>query len=189
MSDAYPLADVFEPPVTAIAVGRNSHYESLLAIKSQESNILQYTPKDAAERFATPEMFEQWYKKGREIHWLITDDDDVAGIIWYGASNFPLDWNKLSLPEEPTETFAIRIYDGYAGKGLARPFMTQSLVIHAKRAQEFNQPIQCIWLETDIDNAAALAAYSKFGYQEVARNEKRVTMVLSVEIILQIISQ
>ena len=188
MTDRYKLKTWSDPRIVAIAVGRNPHYESLLEKKSQQRNIRQHTPKDASERFASPLLFEQWYKKGREIHWLITDNDDVAGIIWYGASSFPLDWQKLSLPEEPTETFAIRLYDGYTGRGLARPFMLESLRIHIQRELKQKNSIQAIWLETDIDNIAAVAAYTKFGYAEVARNDKRITMVLSTEAILHITS-
>jgi GNAT superfamily N-acetyltransferase len=184
MSDSLTLIKVSQPmsqAVSYLGIGRDADLERQLIAKSREANILKYTPKDAAQRFGDQAMLEKWLAKGREIHWLIGPDKDLAGIIWYGKSRFPLD---LELPEMPEETFAIRIYDGYAGHGLARPFMTLSLQTAVRFKQERGEPVCGIWLQTDIDNPAAVAAYTKFGYQEVARDEKRVTMVLPSESIL-----
>lgn len=168
-----------KPLITNLAVGRDAGLEAQLIAKSRQENILKFTPKDASKRFGDAPMLEQWLAKGREIHWLLGADRDLAGIIWYGKSEFPL--SDVTLPEAPEETFAIRIYDGYAGHGLARPFMKLSLKTHVTLKKQRGEPVTGIWLQTDIDNPAAAAAYVKFGYQEVARDEKRVTMVLSSE--------
>ncbi|HVX57301.1 MAG TPA: GNAT family N-acetyltransferase [Candidatus Saccharimonadales bacterium] len=164
-----------KPLIDHLAVGRDAGLEEQLISKSRQPNILRFTPKDAKERFGDRAMLEKWLAKGREIHWLVGNDNELAGIIWYGKARFPLD---IELPELPEETFAIRIYEGYSGHGLARPFMHQSLAVHVERRRARNEPITGIWLETDVDNPAALASYTKFGYQEVARDAKRVTMVL-----------
>lgn len=170
-----PADDSIKPLVTALAVGRDPDLERQLITKSKQPNILKYTPKDAKERFGSPEQFEKWLTKGREVHWLLGPDNDLAGIIWYGKSAFPLD---MPLPETPQETFAIRLYDGYTGHGLARPFMRLSLKTAARLKEERSEPVVGIWLQTDTVNPAAIAAYTKFGYREVARDDKRVTMVL-----------
>ncbi len=164
-----------KPLITGLAVGSDPALERQLIEKSRQSNIVKYTPKDASSRFGSQEMLEKWRAGGREIHWLLGKDNDLAGIIWYGKKDFPLD---MQLPEVPTETFAIRLYDGYTGHRLSGPFMRQSLAVHAKMQKEQGGSVAGIWLETDVDNPAALASYTKFGYQEVGRDDKRVTMVL-----------
>lgn len=180
----FPTNELVRPTAVFIAYGDDESLENQLIAKSLQPNILKFTPKDSSERFNNLDSYHKWQAKGRILHWLIGPDSDLAGIIWYGLSKFPLD---ISLQHTPTYTFAIRIYDGYAGKGLARPFMTQSLQILAKQLGDMSQQIPSIWLQTDTDNPAAIAAYTKFGYVEVHRNEKRVTMVLYASKISQII--
>lgn len=172
--------DDLKPLIAAVAAGSDPDLESQLIKKSRQEPILKYTPKDAAERFADQSALDRWRAGGREIHWLLGPDDDLAGVIWYGKKPFPL---ELDLPEIPTETFAIRLYDGYAGHHLAVPFMRQSLALHAQAQRDRGQPIAGIWLETDNDNPAALKVYGRFGYQEVKRDDKRVTMVLPASVI------
>lgn len=181
MADKLKLIEVEEamkPLVTYLAVGEDEGLQDQLIAKSRQPAILQFTPNDAKKRFGNRQMLQEWLAKGREIHWLLGQDNDLAGIIWYGKSEFPLD---ISLSETPTETFAIRIYEGYAGHGLARPFMKLSLQTYVKHKQSRGERLTGIWLQTDVDNPAALSAYAKFGYTEVDRDEKRVTMVLTPE--------
>lgn len=185
-TDKLMLVEVEESmkPITAyLAVGQDDGLDAQLIRKSQEPNILKYTPNDAAKRFGSIEMLNAWRAKGRDIHWLLGADNDLAGIIWYGKSKFPVD---MELPEIPEETFAIRIYDGYSGHGLARPFMTLSLRTAVQLKQQRGEKVAGIWLQTDLDNEAACAAYTKFGYQEVARDGQRITMVLPSEQVLAI---
>lgn len=179
-----PVTDDMKPVVELLGVGNDAVLEAQLIAKSTQPAILKYTPKDANERFRDAAALAAWQAKGRELHWLIGPGKDLAGIIWYGRSDFPLD---IDLPEVPQETFAIRIYEGYAGHGLARPFMKLSLKTAVRLKQERGEPIVGIWLQTDIVNQAAVAAYTKFGYQEVDRDDKRVTMILSTEQIIEII--
>lgn len=176
--------ETMAPLTEYLAVGSDTDLEDQLIEKSRQPNILKYTPKDAKERFGDRDMLERWLAKGRVIHWLLGPDNDLAGIIWYGKSKFPLD---VQLPETPDETFAIRIYDGYNGHGLAKPFMRLSLQTAARQKQARGEPVTGIWLQTDIDNPAAVAAYTKFGYKEIARNEKRTTMILSSKQIMEMI--
>jgi GNAT superfamily N-acetyltransferase len=171
-----PPDEAMKPLITGLAVGDDPGFVRQLIKKSREPAILKYTPKDAARRFGDADMFAAWQAKGREVHWLLGEGDDLAGIIWYGASDFPL--KDLELPQTPGETFAIRLYEGYAGHHLARPFMALSLKAHLQLKRKRGEPVTGIWLQTDTTNPAAIAAYTKFGYREVARDEKRVTMIL-----------
>lgn len=172
----YDVDEVMRPTVECIATGWSEELEDQLIQKSREPNTVRYTPNDHKKRFGDRQMLAAWKSRGRIIHWLLGPHKDLAGIIWYGASEFPYD---LVLPEVPEETFAIRIYDGFAGQGLARPFMTQSLRIYVQQKQSNGEEVSPIWLQTDLDNPAALAAYTKFGYEEVHRDDKRVTMIIS----------
>jgi ribosomal protein S18 acetylase RimI-like enzyme len=56
--------------------------------------------------------------------------------------------------------------------------MRQTLRMHAQAAARRGETPAGIWLETDVDNPAALHVYDKFGYREVARDDERVTMIL-----------
>lgn len=186
MSDIkkFPVNEQIQPTVEFLAYGNDENLENQLITKSLQPNILKFTPKDSSGRFSDLDSYRKWQAKGRILHWLIGPNSDLAGIIWYGESEFPID---LELEDTPTYTFAIRIYDGYAGKGLAKPFMAQSLQILAKQLEEKSQQIPTIWLQTDTDNPAAISAYTKFGYEEICRDEKRVTMVLYSSKIAQLI--
>lgn len=175
--------EAIKPLVDHIALDPDPNLENQLLVKSRQPDILKYTPNDAKKRFGSHQMYQEWLAKGREIHWLVGPEDDLAGIIWYGPADFPLD---LDLNQTPGETFAIRLYEGYAGHGLARPFMKLSLKAHLQQKQSHSKEIKGIWLQTDVDNQAALAVYTKFGYQEVARDAKRATLLLSKEQILAI---
>lgn len=173
-----------QPLVSHIAVGSDPALDAQLIQKSRQPKIMQYTPNDAKQRFGDAAMLQQWRAKGREIHWLLGPDNDLAGIIWYGKSTFPLD---IELPEVPEETFAIRLYDGYTGHGLARPFMKQSLKLFVQAKQQVGEKIPGIWLQTDIANEAARRAYTKLGYREVAHDDTRITLVLTANQILDIV--
>lgn len=176
----YEADDSMKPLILSIATGHDQSLIEQLISKSKEAKILKFTSKDAEQRFGNIEMYEKWNKKGRTLHWLLGENNDLAGVIWYGESKFPLD---VSIAEIPKETFAIRIYDGYSGHGLAVPFMEQSLQIAANEKRQNKQNINGIWLQTDLDNPAAIHVYSKLGYVEVGRDDTRVTMVLTSTII------
>lgn len=179
-----PANKDLQPFILSIATGAEPDLERQLFEKSREPNILRYTPKDAASRFGDKTMFDGWKAGGRELYWLLGKDNDLAGIIWYGKKAPP---EGLDLPEAPSETFAIRLYDGYSGHGLAVPAMRQTLQIHARSAEARGERLTGIWLETDADNPAALKVYTRFGYEEVGRTPERVTMVLPASEIERIV--
>ena len=181
----YPVDEGLKQSCLYIAVGSDINLENQLIQKSLQENILKFTPKDSKQRFRNLEMLRKWQEKGRVIHWLIGSGNDLAGIIWYGESELPL---ELQLKEIPDETFAIRIYDGYTGKGLSGPFMAQSLRIYVEDKLKSGKKPPIIWLQTDTDNIPAIKAYTKLGYKQVHEDEKRVTMVLYSDKLNSIIS-
>jgi GNAT superfamily N-acetyltransferase len=161
--------------ITYLAVGRNQHLEGQLIAKSSQPHIMANTPNDHLGRFADADQLENWFAGGRTVHWLLGKNADLAGVIWYGEK--PM---KIDIPNPPHHTFAIRLYQGYEGTGLARPSMRLSLGKYVANLA-VNSGFSGLWLETETTNAAALHNYERFGYEEVARDSHQVTMVLSPE--------
>jgi RimJ/RimL family protein N-acetyltransferase len=159
-----------------IITGRDHHFETQLLTKSRQSHVLKNTPNDARERFTDQVSFEQWFKKGREIYWLVGPNRDLAGIFWHGPKSLP---EGVTSAEPAGETFGIRLYEGYIGHGLATPFLRECLRRAARLRQTHSQSLTGFWLETDLDNQAARAVYAKLGFIEVHHDAKRATMVLS----------
>lgn len=171
----YPVDAEMQQVVQKISTAIRPDYIDQLINKSRELNIVKYTPKDSTKRFVDREHFDKWLNKGRTVHWLLSKSDDLAGIIWYGKADFP---DGVNYDPKPEYTFAIRLYDGYQGHGLAVPFMKQSLKIFDSDSRDSGEVLQSIWLQTDVDNGAAIHVYSKVGYREITRDNKRVTMVI-----------
>lgn len=180
----FESSQALKPWIQHIGIGRDAALEQQLVTKSRQPHILKFTPNDAGSRFKDLATLEQrWNSQKREYVWLIGPENDLAGIIWFGPKPFPLD---LKLPEHPTDTFAIRLYENYLGKGLAKPFLEQALSIeHHRRLQQGEAPLS-IWGETDTTNPAAIATYDKIGFRHVDTTPDRVTMVLPSATIDQI---
>lgn len=177
------VTDDMKPLVRFLIVGRNTDLEAQLLVKSRQPHILANTPNDAHKRFGDEGMLRHWLTKGRLIHWLVGPDNDLAGIMWYGREALPVD---VSLLEIPQETFAIRLYEGYIGHHLSLPFMRLSFSTYIEGKQARGEAINGLWLQTDASNQAGYAAYAKFGFQEIYRDNDRITMVMDSEQILKI---
>ncbi len=175
--DGYPL-DLYQ--------GYDQHLVAQLVEKSVQPHILSSTPKDSQDtvkpngtvrkaRFKSPETFADWYEKGRALYSLVSEEGDVGGVVWFG----PEEMKGI----EANHTFAIRHYEGYAGKGLGRSFMAYALLDYMLTLRETDQmkDFKGIWLETDEVNEDALGLYYKFGFKQVTTEDGRVTMVLSPE--------
>lgn len=173
------VPDEMQPITKYLAVGNNAEFIDQLVVKSKQPHVAQNTPNDQATRFSDTAAFQEWKSKGRQVYWLLGPDHDLAGIIWYGKKQYPYAASTLSKASEvPEYSFAIRLYEGYVGHRLARPFMTLSIKALVRDRRDSGEAMPGIWLQTDIANDAAVAAYTKFGYMEVCRDGKRVTMVL-----------
>lgn len=165
-----------KPLIKKIGIGINDELLSQLIKKSRQPHIISSTPKDVSERFGDINMLNKWLEQGRVFHWLIGDNNDLAGVIWYGKKKFPVQLTEQKV--KANNTFAIRIYENYVGHGLAKPFMFQSLGLYHNSLKEKGDNNLAIWLSTSINNLAAVAVYTKFGYKEVFRDEEQVYMEL-----------
>lgn len=133
--------------------------------KSRQLHIMKFeADEDAGGRFKDLQSFEKWAKKKRVLY-LLMDNDELAGIIWFGErTNSKIDARyKL--------TFGIRLYEGYVGKGLSKPLMK---VGHQDIKNYFES--RHIWLDLDEKNVAAERAYISYGYKEIIRADGRIIM-------------
>ncbi len=167
------------PIVKSLAIGVDDNYIDQLVDKSKQLHIVKSTPNDASRRFPDRTAFRVWYGSNHIVHWLIGDSNDLAGMIWYTVKKYPLDTYPLN--ENPTETFAIRLYEGYIGHHLAVPFMKFSLHLANKKKNEQNSALTDMWLQTTPDNLAAIASYVKLGYKETFRDEHKVIMTIKAQ--------
>lgn len=120
-------------------------------------------------RFKDLLSFKKWLAQGRIIYTLSDINQNLLGIIWFGQKNPP---TKISA----NFTFAIRIYGPARGKGLSQNFIKTAftdLLQNQKHSQ-----ITGFWLETSIDNFAAIHTYEKFGFKKIDLADDRQIMFL-----------
>jgi hypothetical protein len=135
--------------------------------KSRQSHVMKFeADEDAGGRFKNREAYKDWATKKRTIYLLLnSDNNDLAGIIWFGNRQNP------NIDQKYTLTFGIRLYEGYLGKGLSKPLMKAS---HSDIKNVLTD--KYIWLDYDEDNFIAGKAYNSFGYEELGRANGRVIM-------------
>lgn len=149
-------------------------YIEQLVQKSRQAHIMEYEGHEDAEgRFKDVDGYRAWAAaKQRIVYLLLSKDDDVGGIVWFGERANPL------APGYDV-TFGIRLYDaddakdwgGYLGKGLAVPFMQAT---HTDAAKHF--PNKWLWLDYVKGNEAAERTYTKYGYEKITEEDGRIVM-------------
>ncbi len=129
-----------------------------LVQKSKEEAIKDWTPRDHHTRFPNYEVAKK-YLESLELSVLtkVSKDQqgDLAGIVWYER--------KPRL--EADYTLAIRIYDGYGGRGLGGLLLRHSLTSFASGHPEEN----AVWLSVRDDNNRAIHLYETNGFYETDR--------------------
>lgn len=124
--------------------------------KSKQERMQARVPKDAEIRFKNLGAYKSWANVGILFFALTDYSGDVGGLIWFERKQNP------KAPEAET-TLAIRMYDGYEGRGLAKPFMSVAHFMLPKLMDVSPN----VWLETDADNDPARGLYESFGYEEI----------------------
>lgn len=159
--------------IVAFAKEVPEQYIAQLIAKSRQPHVMKFEKHEDTEgRFKDQEAYKAWAEKNNRLIYLLVsgnpsqpDTVDVGGIIWFGErKNDQID-SKYGL------TFGIRLYEGYVGKGLSKPFMTAT---HEDMRKYY--PDQSLWLDFVKENIAAKRAYESFGYTTLAENEKRIVM-------------
>jgi hypothetical protein len=135
--------------------------------KSRQAHVMKFEKhEDADGRFKDRDAYKIWAEKKRIMYLLLNlDNNDLAGVIWFGERENPNIDAKYSL------TFGIRLYEGYLGKGLSKPLMKVS---HADVGDVLSN--EYIWLDYDDKNFIAGKAYKSFGYKELGHSEGRKIM-------------
>lgn len=95
-------------------------------------------------------------------------EGNLMGIVWLGEEQIPskdfmVDFNE----DEFGITFAIRIYEGARGKGLANRFMKEAIAIFKSTEKYRGFKNKGIWLEVTHDNIPAVRAYERSGFKRV----------------------
>lgn len=154
--------------VLQILYGWNKCIARKLPVLSRQHSMLQHTPHDASHRFRDQQSAEVWHanpRKNPRIYVLCHEANEVCGVAWFSRQG------HAAVPGA-THTFAIRLYDGYRGRGLALPFAG---MVHEDFSAHLTGGL--IWLETDEDNVAAQAVYHHLGYKEISKaKDGRVVM-------------
>lgn len=151
-------------------------YINQIIEKSKQPHVMKFEGHEDAEgRFKDIESYAKWAEKNRVVYLLIKPNEegefaDVGGILWFGEKTNDLIDASYNL------TFGIRLYEGYVGKGLSKPFMQ---VTHQDMERFF--PDHKLWLDFAEENIAAKKAYTSYGYKELAAFEDRVVMGLDKE--------
>jgi hypothetical protein len=152
-------------PAFRIEQGLRPEIIGQLVRRSREPEILKYGPSDAAEMFKNEEAVREWLG-GNPDTYVLTPRKNLAGMAWFAQKEYPLHPPGTDPEILPRHTFEIRMYEGYAGRGLAKPFMHDTLVDYMQTlflSGQVNQ-VRGLWISVDADNPKALKLASDFGY-------------------------
>lgn len=163
--DITERADLVEPAGLVVLRGMHLALKPQLVDRSKEPNILAQTPKDQS-RFASVTHIDEREASGTEFYPLTElapaqEKDILAGLMWLHESD--------NYPSYGGYTLAIRVYEGFEGRGLAASLMSTVLSEHRRlRPQEHS-----IWLSVSKNNARAQRLYDRFGFITVASTDDR----------------
>jgi len=140
-------------------------------IKFSNTDPLILSTTHDKERFKDKQAFDAWHQKERKIYTLIDTNKKLCGIVWFGIKNMPKNIHYSSSLETDhyTITFAIRLYENARGKGLSKYFIDHAWELYRKTDEYYKNSNKGIWLETNINNFAAVSAYKKVGFKLVSK--------------------
>lgn len=124
-----------------------------------------------SNRFRSLRAFQEWENKGDRFVYTLTDfGNNLHGIIWLARAAIPLESvDDTAIPLAHPYTFAIRIYGDTRGKGLALPFMRDTISYFSR--DKLPEGALGIWLRVNSDNDVAKRMYAKYGFKDVTKPE------------------
>ncbi|MDO8335831.1 MAG: hypothetical protein Q7T74_03575 [Candidatus Saccharibacteria bacterium] len=128
---------------------------------SRQPHIFDFAPDDAARRFKDVESLALWAEEGKVVFCLSDASMSLAGLAWFGKRT------NEHAPGLDT-TFAIRMYEGFVGRGLAAPFMR---MVHDNVGTYLNVS-SGTWIETAATNTRSMELFQDFGYVPVHSAER-----------------
>jgi len=141
--------------------------DQLIEYSHTDPNVKKFTSDPT--RFQNRNTFNKWLEQGRLIYTLIDKQNNLLGIIWFGQKEPPIQMDA-------NFTFAIRIFGPARGQGLSQIFMKTAFVDLLKN--QAKSKITGFWLETSVDNFAAIHTYEKFGFKKIDQKENKIVMRL-----------
>lgn len=149
----------------ALAKDVPEDYVKQILDNSRQAHVMKFEGhEDVGGRFKDMEAYREWAEKDRLVY-LLMNGEEVGGVIWFGERE------NENIDKEYSLTLGIRLYEGFVGKGLSKPFMS---VAHEDMRRFY--PAQSIWLDYDQDNTVAGKAYGSFGYQYLTQHDGRIIM-------------
>jgi hypothetical protein len=162
-ADEYGYDDrAFSDQGLRLVMGITPAIADQLAVVSLEPAVVEMCKNDSTKRFPHLLATHQWQQKGRLALPLLDKEDRANGLAWMGEQAPGED--EPQIPGAFT-TFALRIYERAAGKGLATPTTAAILAIN----ETLFGTNYGAWLEAWGDNFKALKPYKNNGFNEVAR--------------------
>jgi ribosomal protein S18 acetylase RimI-like enzyme len=144
------------------------HIDQLVDYSQSDQDVKKFTSD--VKRFSSKESFFEWQRQGRIIYTLVDQQQNLLGIIWFGQKDPPI-------PLGANFTFAIRIYGNARGQGLSQEFMKTAFNDLLKN--QTHSHITGFWLETSVDNLAAIHTYEKFGFVSISFSDTKNIMLFS----------
>lgn len=134
---------------------------------SKEPVMLEWVQNDASVRFPDKESAQHWFTVKERILYGLKRDIALTALAWFSPKPHPN-------PQITAEyTYAIRLYEGMRGQGLARAVMA---VTHEAfyEASGYKGPT---WLSVNAKNMDARRLYEKFGYEGTDQLDERIIMI------------
>ncbi len=149
---------------------------------SQISQLIQYAIDDSdlakftsdPKRFKDRASFDEFSTHIMTYYVLVDETDHLLGIIWF--DDFAL--------EEGSEygiSYAIRVYNGARGKGIALPFSKAAFEDFYQSPEYLGHLYRKIWLAVSPDNIPAKKVYEKLGFKDLKMNKEgnKLLMILN----------
>jgi len=141
--------------------GFNDQVAALLYDGTRDPVVIAHTHD--AERFKTPESVMQWHESSSTPRTFYSlGNAALSAVIWFGESK--------SVHSSATATFAIRMYDGARGLGIAGDFLEAA---HEDFATIHGGDV---WLAVKNTNSAAQRLYKNHGYIQDDETDGSITM-------------
>ena len=152
------------------------HIKKLIYYSSNDDLVLKFTQDK--KRYKDLRAFNKG-KNNRFYYSLVGKNNEFAGVIWF--SKKPIPKNKFIVEFDNKNygiTFALRVYGKFRGKGLSFSFLKEA-VKRYKKTRIFKEiKANKFWVSTSFDNLAAIATYTKFGFEKVSKKDSKEKIIM-----------
>lgn len=176
-----------EAPVTFLPDGLNvtiatsfaelEPFASQIVEGAKQPHIQEFEYEDSwpRGRFASVEDIDTWMDTPRTVYFMSKmATGQQAAIVWFSPRPYGYMHGEA---HHFNNTFGIRIFEGFEGRGLSQPLMrfthdTQRII---------DPDMHGVWLSAKPENERAVRAYEKFGYIRHKTADGLLYMTLDIE--------